>query len=315
MTDDVKDLDYYLEHQDEIPEDPELLEQLALNGKIEPAAKEEGEPGEEGEKEKEEPKPVETRDGKHTIPYSVLEGARKEAVTLRTQLEEVQRQNEEITQKLAVAPPEEKADAAQPPDSFEDRFKNLYGRSVTEFREEFGEDLAAMFEAQTKNTIELESQIGEISQGTQARADQEQVEVKRMVQEAIDQNTILSDWQQNNPILWEAARALDIAMLRSEPDKWASHSLSERFDEVCRQMGRDPEKAAVEKSQEDLDRKADEKVAQAKTRAPTSLSEFPGGAPADQSAMESIERLSTVELAAKMESMTVAQQEAFLSNL
>jgi hypothetical protein len=114
---------------------------------------------------------------------------------------------------------------------------------------------------------------------------------------------------------WRAALVTDEEV--SKDPAWKNRSRQDRFQEVARILGlgtQVPEPKPGSSPNADLAvRKA---VQQAAGKAvPTSLSDMPSGTPAGQSEQETLEGLSTDQIAAKMANMTSAQQDALLLRL
>lgn len=313
------DVAYYLENPDEVPNDPALLEQLAANGTIEIKAGEDGDdkkgsdagnPADEaaqGDKGKasdagqgkgngeveDGAAGVLGRDGKTVIPYGVLKGAREEAATLRTENEDMRRRIAELEAKGAVTTAQEPT--ADQEDRIKAEFTSTYGMTYDEFKDEFGDDQARIMEAQVKQNVVLKDELAALKANRGGDPElTEQEKAALTVQDAIDANTTLSDWQQNNKAMWAAAKAADRAYLDTDP-KYAAMDLRERFNTLIERMGvKQPvnNKPTVDEKAEEALRKAAEN-----SGVPTSLSSFPaGGAPGDQTELAAIERMSVIDL-------------------
>lgn len=259
-----------------------------------------------------EPKPVvKTRDGKHEIPYSELENARREARELKQQLEELKRQP-------ATAP-------IETPDTTDTGKVEIDEQALID---EYGEELAKPIIALHKQNQQAQQEIAELRQWRQEQAQAKEADEATTVNEAIDtvfadsikpgETSILRQWQESGDPLWDAAVALDNRLIQDPA--WADKPHRERFEEVIQRLGHAPkpaEPAGEPTKPEDLKAKADAKLAEkaGETSIPRSLSDLPGGAPPDQTLIESVERMSPKDIETKLASMTPDQQEEFLARL
>lgn len=321
-----RDLNWYLENDQE-PTDVEAAE-MALNGYVEyddgqpVTAEEEAEetppasvPDDKEPPAKPETPPVEkteepegtgvlAADGETVIPYKVLRGARDQVNELQTTNAELQQQLEEMQAKLA-ATPGDAVPTVVPDDVKQDlvevEFERIHGKSLEEFKEEYGEEQANLFLAPVRENLAFKKELSEIRQSLSARAAQEETAVKITVQDAIDANPVLVDWQQNDPVMWKAAVAVDEA-LQSDPE-WSvesGKSYEERFAEVTRRLGHEPKPASpAQKTPGEI---AAEKLAAAgkKVVVPSSLSDVPGGTPAAETLRDQAEGMSEAELTQAM---------------
>ncbi len=114
---------------------------------------------------------------------------------------------------------------------------------------------------------------------------------------------------------WNAALAVD-KTLQKNPI-WAQKSRLERFQEVARIVGTgakapEPKPGDASKTEQVVQNAVQQAAAKA---TPTSLSDMPSGTPAGQSEQETLEGLDAAQIAAKMATMTQAQQDALLLRL
>lgn len=289
------------------------------------------------ESEKDEEKVILANDGKSTIPYSVLKAARAQAAELKQELEAERARLTELEQRLEK--PEDQTTSDQPATeqpktsvqegSVEEKFQQLYGKSVSEFADEFGNEMKDVMVRQVTANLEMEQRLAEIAQKQQQlesteeeRAADEAAAIREEVQAAIDKVPVLAEWQAaEDQTMWNAAIAVD-QTLRENPE-WAHASFEDRFKEVARRLGGVSQTQASEKadetpalSKEEMKAKADKAVKDASETVPTSLSEAPGaGAQTPQNEVQKIEHLTPTQLEGMFEKMTPEQQEAYLANL
>ena len=267
-----------------------------------------------GEGEGESKQVIKTRDGKHEIPYSVLENERRRARDLEQRVAEQERQLEEM--KRAAAGAGKKGDSTDTTDTGE-------GFDLEAMREEYGDDYVRPFEVLQRKIDAQNEELRQAREWRESQQKQAEQSIEDQVEEAIDlvfadarepgKPSIMRQWQESNIALWNAAAAMD-ATLREDP-AWADKPLRERFEHIVTELGHAPRKAPPtdqNDEQKELDRKLAEKD---RDRIPSSLSDLPGGDFPDQTLTETIDRMSPKELEAKLASMTQEQAEEFLARL
>lgn len=255
-----------------------------------------------------------TRDGKHFMPYEVLEGERREKAEMKRQLDEMAQRLQAFEQRNQDTQ-QNASDTTDTGEAFD----------LQAFVEEYGEDAARPYLAMQRQMAQLQEQLGQTTQWQQEQQRNAEVQQELTVEEAIDavfsgeaesgKPSVLRQWQQNQDPLWDAATALD-ARLQADPD-WQHRPMKERFEEVVRLLGHAPD--TTQQPSTDTDpRKAAEarlKEAEGQQQLPSTLSDLPGGEFTDQTAVESVERMAPGELTAKFAGMTDEQVEDFLSRL
>ncbi|HBC1012612.1 TPA: hypothetical protein IGZ65_004272 [Escherichia coli] len=171
-----------------------------------------------------ESKGVLTRDGKHVIPYEVLEAERsgkqraeQEAATLREQIAERQRLVELLTSQINQAGLE----PAQLPEN--EKISDEQIARIRELYPEIGDTVAALVR---KNEY-LQSRFEKSGQSDSgAGAD------LSPVFDAMDAVPVLKTWQESDPDRFSVAVSID-GKLQNDP-AWKDKSLTERFAEVAR---------------------------------------------------------------------------------
>ncbi|MBQ7625906.1 MAG: hypothetical protein IJS87_02435 [Rhodocyclaceae bacterium] len=304
---------------DSISDNPEALMKAfaAMEGNPEPEPKPEPKP----EPEPENAQGVETKDGKHVIPYSVLRAARERAARAEASERELREKLSAYEQQqIAVnngANTGENAHADGTPDSAEqlsaedmealkEDFPTVY-KAINAMREQ-GKAMAEQF-APVRDTVARSESI---------RAHNE----RQMVQDAIDAVPKLAHIQATNAEAFELAQQYD-AILRRQP-QWADKPLSERFACVVSRVESDlgeivlPDgKANVPLKQENVKATAMKRAQQASAQVPSSLSDFSAGqsATAAQSVSDEIESMTAAQLAEKFQGMSSDQMDAFLAKI
>lgn len=317
MTDKLKDLSFYEANPDQLPNDPEqiaaLLAQLegehsATDGSTEQSefsatdgadddASEANQAQIESESQGEEEAPIASKDGKHTIPYSVLASEREK----RRAAEQAAR---ELQERIAAAES---------------------GRSASDATEQSDDELEQMakdFPAVGRlleHTRELESRLNAVAKHLEAEgAARNQAEVDR-VRAAVDANPVLLHWEQHDPERWAAAIEADQRLQVSPAHQRLSleDRLQKAVEAVELFMGPDQTAPAYSKPQIRTTQKPAASLAARKPIAatPRTLSDIPGGAVPSTDPLEEFASISAAELGARMAGMDIEKIEALLNRL
>lgn len=258
-------------------------------------------------------KVVKSRDGKHEIPYEVLEAAREKASrageleeTLhgtKAELEEARRLNEQLKKQLEendLTP----ADVLKATDLDDATLESLseYG--------DLGEVVRALALQNKQLLAARESNQGDYAATPTKSVDPIQVQVNT----AIANNPDLSDWQKNDRDKWDMAVIID-NQLRNDPG-YQNATFEERFAEAARRTKRAFGEPVDEPQGQSLADKAAERVREAaKSQHPQSLTDVGRGATQTKSRAEIYAEMSESQLAAAMEDMTPDQVEELLASL
>lgn len=257
--------------------------------------------------------PIQTRDGKHTIPYEVLANTRaaKEAAEAQVKTEADARARAEAQ----LAELQAKLDAAQagvPVTAAADSV-TLTPEELAEMQENFPV-MAKAFKAMQTELDRVQSAAATQQQTQQAV---QQGEVSKSVQDLIDANPKLSHLQASDPVAWKRAVEID-DQLRSNPAT-ANLPMAERFTKAAAAYEAiygainapstaTQKDAAPSKSVTDV-------LAQAKPTAPLSLSDLPGGSAVASSEVGNLENLSGAEISNNLMKMSPKAREAYLNSL
>lgn len=296
----------------EIPQEEPKTESKAEEPKAE-EPKAEDAPKDQPKEEEREPQGIATKDGKHVIPYSVLQSERTRAAQAEKELQETRARLAEL-QAAATAPKDaaKTGDAATPETSTEEADR------LAQLAEDFP-TVAEELKANRALIKALEAKFGSLEEKDKQAEAQRADQVAMTVQEAIDSLPKMAHIQAANPEAFELAKQFDTA-LRARPD-WADKPMAERFAKVVDLVEASMGEIAIpgqSKPSEDpaaLKKAAAEKLATAEKAVPTSLSQFPAGAPAAADEAAAVEQMSTTQLAAKMARMTPDQIDAYFANL
>lgn len=283
----------------EIPTDAaELakLYELAVNGETNKEVEEEVEATSdtvaeaETVEEEKEPEGISTKDGKHTLPYSVLQAERQRAQELARRTEELERQIEEL--KSAPVAVDESPLAL------------LDEEKLQELQEYFPDVYQSVLDQQqavAANNAKL-AQLERVERQRQAAA-QERMAIE--AQEAIDNNPILSHWQKHNPEIFDYCVEQD-NLLRKDPGQ-SKLSLDQRFDKVAKM-------ALVIYDNPVKQSEAVPVKPAAAAKQVTSLSEIKGGVP-EQTEQQALESMSAAQIGEMLVKMTPDKRAEFMRSL
>ena len=331
-----KDLQYYLDHPDETPDDPAVLLQLAEQMTVPPVAEEPPPPEEKDEKQpdpapsSEEPKKGEAKQakeeeaeilmpsGKGTIPYAVLKSEREKRQAAEATVAELSQKMEQVQAQLAKGTTKGDAKAVE---IGTEALATMSPEELDALRSDFpvfGKVIDSLMGTIGTLTKEVET----LKQSEQVRTTTSQNQAAATVQELIDGEPILLHLQTNDPDLFDKAVEIDRALMNNPkyPD------MASRFKKVAEIMDSTfgpfegvPEKvkdlpAAKEPSvDKDAARKVVmEKIEKAKA-VPNSLSDVPSGEAPASDEVANLESLSALEITDRLMKMSADQRTAYLN--
>lgn len=327
----VKDLGYYMNNPDEIPEDLSEIEKIAANEAVTPTTEDETPEGEvKGEQtppaekvesevasevkteEGEKPAPIKSKDGKHEIPYSVLQSEREKRRAAEESLQELNNRLAELEKKVQTGDTTQQTEARQTEEILAD------------------DDLAAIeedFPQFGKLIKALKGQIGALETTvTDLRSKDEQRELVVSkskgdeVQATIEANPTLLYWQNKDPEMFEVATKYD-DMIRADVRN-QSLTLEERFSKVVQaveavygktEVPEEYRKGIAEPVTDEVREAAKKVISAAGSFRPKTLSDMPGGTPPAQTERERVENMSPEQLAKMMDKMSPEELSAFLA--
>lgn len=271
-----------------------------------------------------EPAGVQTRDGKHVIPYSVLEGERKRNADMAAQLSEMREQ----LQKFTAKPEGDQTGSTDTTDTGQEF-------DLDKFEEEYGKEMTAPLRAMHSQMKALQARLEESDSKVKSWERERETTAVVTTEEAIDlvfaegrepgKPSILREWAESDPVRWDRALAAD-KILGSDPE-WQDAPLVERFEkavQMVQAMDRGSSTTSTKPEATTTNPKDDGKGKGAPSgkqdtpparSAPFSQSDLPGGVPPDQTQYESVERMDPTQLAEKFAGMSVEEQDAYLSAL
>lgn len=331
-----KDLQYYLDHPDELPDDPAVLAGLAgsINTPVVSADEPETEEkdvkkeapapsGDEVKKEEakaeetEEQKGIATRDGKGIIPFDVLKSERDKRQAAEATVAELTSKVEEIQQQLAKGTSKGDAKAEE---LGAEALAAMSPEELDALRSDFPV-FGKVIDALMGTVASLTNEVNSLKQSEQTREADSRRSVAVSVQELIDNEPVLAYLQTKDTELFDKAIAIDNTL---KGDK-RYPTMADRFAKVAELMentfgpfeGVTSKKAPSTSKDEPVVSKEQvrdtviKKVAETKVT-PKSLSDIPAGEMPESDELASMESLSAVEISDRLMKMSSDQRTAFL---
>lgn len=325
MDEAVKDLAYYQDHHDEIgnlsdAELDALAQGDTATAEIDEAPAIEAEEPEvvdtteqvEAVTEDAKPEGIATRDGKHVIPFEVLEKERSRAADLERIAAEQAAQIEAYNTQASISQTKAEQDDGN-------AATLLTEEQLVELEADLP-SIAAIFRAQQNQLKSFGNVVEQLNAERKSREEERAREVNNAVQKAIDANPKLIYLQSMKDVAWDRAASFD-AVLRADPE-WAGKTFDERFAKVVDLYEATygevklPGQTPREPSQDELTKQAEAKLKAAKVMTPKSISDIPGGTiPAVDEVVAAMNSKSGAELTADFMRMTPAQIDAALARL
>lgn len=347
-NDTVKNLDYYIEHPDEMPTDPDLIAKImgeakgVEESKTEPSKEEKKEdkpaydkkdatpPASEVKSDEAKVDGVITKDGKRYLPYQEME----------RRIEAARKQGEEASRAAAEAAAKEtveklQADLKARDTKVAELEKGKKGAEVDALEgipADLLETIRAEYPTQAKIIEPIiaaikqrDSRISELTADLQSeRENRKKTDAEIAadeVQALIDANTDLGSWQRERPVLFDLAIDTEAKLMGDK--QWMDKNPelakddAKRYEHVVslvKQAVGLPA-ASPKNDNADLDRKAEEVVGEAKPLTPRSLSDIKGGTPPATNVEENLEGASADDIAAHLLKMTPEARERWFARL
>lgn len=271
------------------------------------------------------PDGVATKDGKHIIPYSVLQAEREKATTAVKELETTRARLLEMETAAKANPQGVKTDPAAPSQA---NAGDMSEEDLAILKEDFPTVYKGIM-AMRAQAAELEKRLGPVQESVEKEAAARKQSMEEQVQEGIDATPKLAHIKATSPEQFELAAQFDKA-LRTQPE-WQGKSFADRFAKVVEMVeavkgeivvpGAAAKTAppAATKTPDQLKAEAQAIAAEAakstKTGAPGSLSDFPSGKSAAADELAKVENMTTADLSKMFAKMTPEQMDAYLLTL
>lgn len=254
--------------------------------------------------------PVLSKDGKHAIPFSVLEQARKKAAEREAELQKRDEELREYKEKLAALD-SKPSQAEQPePKASDDSLDEQTEAVAKAIEEEYGKELAddyrrgallqrrfsASEQQRQAEIAALKKELDEVKTAFKSREDERKQSEEAQIQSAIDNSPTMAQWQsdENSP-WWDTSIDL-YRTLVARDERFRDMSIQERFAELPKRVKAVfPDAPLIEpESEPAIDRVVKAKQEAAAKKAPASLSDVSGAQPGAEKSP--VERLASGDL-------------------
>lgn len=272
---------------------------------------------------------VATRDGKHIIPYSVLQSERARAARAEQLLQEATQRTEQLQAQIDGKNGGQGAkdgEGARTTDGKPGQVDELSAEDMEALKEDFPTVYKALV-AQKALVQSLEDKLKPVEERTREQEQNEARTLQETVQSAIDGIPKLAHIQATDRDAWKQAVEFD-KVLRNN-SAWKDKPIEQRFTQVLKLLEdtngpiqlpgkKEPDSSKKQPTPEELAQAARKKAAEAAgngSSVPTSLSEFPAGLPAASDELQSVEQATVHQLAAKFATMNPEEMDSYLSKL
>lgn len=293
------------------------------------------------------PEGILARDGKHVIPYSVLDGERRQRQELEEENERLARELEETRRAQAPAAGEsgddtrvtreqaeqDQARAEERVRVFRERaraLRNEQDEELKEYNEQRADELDALAEQMERNA-RLEQQLHEQRGYIESFEERARDEQRRLIRDAIDASPIVALWAADEDTTWMDRAESTYKHLMDASPEFRGLSVHERFQALPEKVealyGVSPHRDKVasaatgpgedkpEPKPEDVDKAVDKATEAARGKGgPTTLSDLPAGE-GDKSETGRLEEMSGAALTRHFSNMTPEQREKALNRL
>ncbi|WP_313329462.1 hypothetical protein [Comamonas sp.] len=267
---------------------------------------------------------IQSKNGKHVLPFTVLAGERE-------QRQAAQRERDEINAKYQQAQTElEQLRAKQnstPGDADTERAAELMDKAgdltdaeLLELKEDFPTVYKAVAKLQSVGKSLEEQFANKVDPMQQAYASAQERQANQQreaIQEAIDTVPKLAHIQANDPAMFNVATQFDL--LLQQQAAWKDKPLAERFAKAVEMAesstGKTIDLGTTKAGAADLKAAAVAKAKEQHSEMPASLQQFPAGAAPKETAIDEIQNLSAAQIAQKLQSMSPAEQAAYFAKL
>ena len=283
-------------------ETPEETEAAEAEADSEAKGESEGEPSGQDEEER---APIATKDGKHTIPYEVLEAARQREADLKRQLDEANARLSESDKQISNAKANLERQGVDMDSAFADP-DAITEKELAEIEEDYGRNSVelklarGLFKSQQAQTQQAET----VNQA-QAEVDDAEAAAARS---AFQNNSDLTNWQAKDPDRWDMALTID-QKLQADP-KWQNAAPADRFAEVAKRTKAAFGDAVAE--QKSVKQRAKEIIDNSDPETPSSLSDIGQKPMTEKSTAERFENMSDEQIHDEISRMSESEYRQFL---
>lgn len=237
--------------------------------------------------------PVATKDGKHTIPYSVLEDTRKAREQAEARNTELSKSVEDARARIKeLETAKANGEQTQATQAEADDLRELLDGLADEhpkIADVLGALVARVEKAEQAATVAPKAQV----------ADDDGMPPE--VRAAIDAVPAIASWEANNAVLFAEAASID-DRLKLKPE-WATKSMSDRFNKVVEIMRAEHGDSIMPTGSVAPSAKPAKPAPTVDDVVINTLSDIPGGTPTAQNALQQLESASPSEIANQLSKM------------
>ena len=264
---------------------------------------------------------LKSKDGKHEIPYSVLQAERERARTAEQAVEQMRAQLEALKTQATTG-------TAAKPEASEST--DLSDEDMAQITNDFPA-VGKLLKGMAAQVGQLTAQLQGVTQSEHNRRQAEANTASTSVQEAIDNSAHLSFWQQKDPAMFDVATKFD-NQIKSDPRN-KGLTLDQRFDRVVKAVEAvygetelpaefqraAPTPAPAKTAAPKVDAKAIAAAAQkaiddaSNSSAVRTLSDIPGGIAGESDEVSQLGLMSASDLGNKFMSMPMEKMMAILA--
>lgn len=283
-------------------ETPEETEAAEAEADLEAKGESEGEPSGQDEEER---APIATKDGKHTIPYEVLEAARQREADLKRQLDEANTRLSEADKQMSNAKANLDRQGVDMDSAFADP-DAITEKELADVEEDYGYgSMEAKLARILFKSQQAQTQQTETVNQAQAEVDDAEAAAARS---AFQNNSDLTNWQAKDPDRWDMALTID-QKLQADP-KWQNAAPSDRFAEVAKRTKAAFGDAVAE--QKSVKQRAKEIIDNSDPETPSSLSDIGQKPMTEKSTAERFENMSDEQIHDEISRMSESEYRQFL---
>lgn len=261
--------------------------------------------GESSGQDEEERAPIATKNGKHTIPYEVLEAARQREADLKRQLDEANARLSESDKQISNAKANLDRQGVDMDSAFADP-DAITEKELADVEEDYGYgSMEAKLARILFKSQQAQTQQAEAVNQAQAEVDDAEAAAARS---AFQNNSDLTNWQAKDPDRWDMALTID-QKLQADP-KWQNAAPSDRFAEVAKRTKAAFGDAVAE--QKSVKQRAKEIIDNSDPETPSSLSDIGQKPMTEKSTAERFENMSDEQIHDEISRMSESEYRQFL---
>lgn len=251
-----------------------------------------------------------TKDGKHFMPYAVVEGLRERSQTAETKAQQLERENAELKERIEKGAPADTSEDGVKLSDEQQSSLDAINAQIGKIEEEYGEELSAPLKASLemqKNALLDNARLRqELETARQAPKDTGNDDEAKAVQAAIDSSPVMATWQARGDDWYKRSVEVYNTAMANDPD-FAALSREEQFKELPNRVqalyGKDKTLVGEAKPDEKpaAKPKDDKPADKAATDFKGTISDIPGGTPPDSAKYGPVDGMSPQAIQAYMD--------------